>query len=244
MKTALPAVASPPGAPKWCPSASSRTGGLGRSGRLSAGLHGGFLFDLLRGGDPEDGADLGREEQRRDGDEGSRRCSGKSGLRRGTDAVRNAQDDERSAHEEQHDLAGCRDREEHGRSYHGVLQGRREATAAGRIVAPMTSDDRLESYARLAVEVGVNLAPGQFLYVSGHPEHLLFARAIARSPTRSARGMSRSLSRRPARATRADRVRVRGVARLVAALDGGRCSTTSHRTGGATSRSAAIPSRS
>ncbi len=41
------------------------------------------------------------------------------------------------------------------------------------------SDLRLERYARLAVEVGVNLAPGQFLYVSGHPEHLPFARAIA-----------------------------------------------------------------
>ena len=40
------------------------------------------------------------------------------------------------------------------------------------------SDRRLERYARLAVEVGVNLAPGQFLYVSGHPEHLDFARAI------------------------------------------------------------------
>jgi aminopeptidase len=41
------------------------------------------------------------------------------------------------------------------------------------------NDRRLERYARLAVEVGVNLAPGQFLYVSGHPEHLDFARAIA-----------------------------------------------------------------
>jgi aminopeptidase len=41
------------------------------------------------------------------------------------------------------------------------------------------SDLRLERYARLAVEVGVNLAPGQFLYVSCHPEHLPFARAIA-----------------------------------------------------------------
>jgi len=40
-------------------------------------------------------------------------------------------------------------------------------------------DGRLERYARLAVEVGVNLAPGQFLYVSGHPEHREFARAIA-----------------------------------------------------------------
>ena len=41
------------------------------------------------------------------------------------------------------------------------------------------SDRRLERFARLAVEVGVNLAPGQFLYVSGHPEHRDFARAIA-----------------------------------------------------------------
>jgi aminopeptidase len=41
------------------------------------------------------------------------------------------------------------------------------------------SDRRLERYARLAVEVGVNLTPGQFLYVSGHPEHRPLARAIA-----------------------------------------------------------------
>jgi aminopeptidase len=44
----------------------------------------------------------------------------------------------------------------------------------------MTSDDRLEKYARLAVGVGVNLAPGQLLRVAAHPEHLPFARAIAR----------------------------------------------------------------
>jgi aminopeptidase len=37
-----------------------------------------------------------------------------------------------------------------------------------------------ERYARLAVEVGVNLAPGQFLLVTGHPDHRLFARKIAR----------------------------------------------------------------
>jgi aminopeptidase len=40
-------------------------------------------------------------------------------------------------------------------------------------------DRRLERYARLAVEVGVNLTPGQFLYVSGHPDHRPLARAIA-----------------------------------------------------------------
>ncbi|MGZ8707907.1 MAG: aminopeptidase [Gaiellaceae bacterium] len=43
----------------------------------------------------------------------------------------------------------------------------------------MTPDERLRRYARLAVEVGVNLQPGQLLRVTGHPDHLPFARAIA-----------------------------------------------------------------
>ncbi len=43
----------------------------------------------------------------------------------------------------------------------------------------MVSDRRLERYAQLAVEVGVNLRAGQFLLVSGHPDHLELARAIA-----------------------------------------------------------------
>jgi aminopeptidase len=47
-------------------------------------------------------------------------------------------------------------------------------------VPPVTSDERLEKYARLAVEVGINLAPGQLLRVAAHPDHLPFARAIAR----------------------------------------------------------------
>ena len=42
------------------------------------------------------------------------------------------------------------------------------------------TDLRLDRYARLAVQVGVNLVPGQFLYVSGHPDHREFVRAIAR----------------------------------------------------------------
>jgi aminopeptidase len=44
----------------------------------------------------------------------------------------------------------------------------------------MTPEERLERYARLAVEVGVNLSPGQDLRISGHPEHLPLIRAIAR----------------------------------------------------------------
>jgi len=43
----------------------------------------------------------------------------------------------------------------------------------------MTPDERLARYARLAVEVGVNLQPGQLLRVAAHPDHLPFVRAIA-----------------------------------------------------------------
>jgi aminopeptidase len=44
----------------------------------------------------------------------------------------------------------------------------------------VTPDERLHRYARLAVEVGVNLQPGQLLRVTGHPDHLLLAREIAK----------------------------------------------------------------
>ena len=44
----------------------------------------------------------------------------------------------------------------------------------------MTPDERLERYARLAVEIAVNLQPGQFLRVSAEPEHLPLVRAIGR----------------------------------------------------------------
>jgi len=44
----------------------------------------------------------------------------------------------------------------------------------------VTSDERLDRYARLAVEVAVNLQPGQFLRISAEPEHLPLVRAIGR----------------------------------------------------------------
>jgi aminopeptidase len=44
----------------------------------------------------------------------------------------------------------------------------------------VTPDERLERYARLAVEVAVNLQPGQFLRISAEPEHLPLVRAIGR----------------------------------------------------------------
>jgi aminopeptidase len=44
----------------------------------------------------------------------------------------------------------------------------------------MTPEERLERYARLAVEVGANVGAGQVLCVSALPEHAPLARAIAR----------------------------------------------------------------
>jgi aminopeptidase len=44
----------------------------------------------------------------------------------------------------------------------------------------VTPDERLDRYARLAVEVAVNLQPGQFLRISADPEHLPLARAVGR----------------------------------------------------------------
>jgi aminopeptidase len=43
----------------------------------------------------------------------------------------------------------------------------------------MPDDGLLERYARLAVEVGANLQPGQLLFVQAHPEQAELARAIA-----------------------------------------------------------------
>ncbi len=44
----------------------------------------------------------------------------------------------------------------------------------------MTPAERLERYARLAVEVAVNLQPGQFLRISADPEHLPLVRELTR----------------------------------------------------------------
>jgi aminopeptidase len=43
----------------------------------------------------------------------------------------------------------------------------------------MTTDELVQGYARLAVEVGVNLQPGQDLQINCYPEHLELARAAA-----------------------------------------------------------------
>ena len=41
--------------------------------------------------------------------------------------------------------------------------------------------DRLKRYAELIVRVGVNVQPGQTLFVNGQVEHAEFARALTRA---------------------------------------------------------------
>ena len=48
------------------------------------------------------------------------------------------------------------------------------------MAAPVT-DERLEKYARLAVEVGANVQPGQTVFVTAYVEHAPLARALARA---------------------------------------------------------------
>jgi aminopeptidase len=48
------------------------------------------------------------------------------------------------------------------------------------MAAPVT-DERLEKYARLAVEVGANVQPGQTVFVTAFVEHAPLARALARA---------------------------------------------------------------
>ncbi len=43
----------------------------------------------------------------------------------------------------------------------------------------MIAEERVARYARLVVEVGVNLQPGQLLRINGDPAHLTFTRALA-----------------------------------------------------------------
>jgi aminopeptidase len=48
-------------------------------------------------------------------------------------------------------------------------------------LASVTPDERLEKYARLAVEVGANVGEGQVLWLNGLVEHAPFVRAIAKA---------------------------------------------------------------
>src|SRR6266540_1535574 len=45
----------------------------------------------------------------------------------------------------------------------------------------MTTDERLDRYARLAIEVGVNLRPGQDVLITAAVEHAPLARSVARA---------------------------------------------------------------
>jgi aminopeptidase len=53
------------------------------------------------------------------------------------------------------------------------------------MVQMMTADERLDRYARLAVEVGCNLQPGQDLHVNCGTEHVELARAVANAAYRA-----------------------------------------------------------
>ena len=50
---------------------------------------------------------------------------------------------------------------------------------AASISLAVTTDDRIAAYARLLLEVGVNLAPGQLLQIEGFVEHAPLVRALA-----------------------------------------------------------------
>ena len=54
------------------------------------------------------------------------------------------------------------------------------AAASSSNRAPESIEERIHRLAVLAIDVGVNLAPGQFLLVLGHPEHLPLMREITR----------------------------------------------------------------
>ena len=45
----------------------------------------------------------------------------------------------------------------------------------------MGGDERLEAYARLAIEVGANVGAGQDVWILAYPEHALLVRAMARA---------------------------------------------------------------
>ena len=104
---------------------------------------------------------------------------------------------------------GCKrdsneDHPPHGASVYGSDRPSRPAI----VPAVPGADQRLESYARLAVQVGLNLQPGQILAINALIEHAPLARAIARETTARARSRRRPLfgprAARPHRARRED----------------------------------------
>ena len=91
----------------------------------------------------------------------------------------------------------------------------------------MTPEERLERYARLAVEVGSNVGEGQVVWVIALPEHAPLARAVARVAYENGATLRRRRLHRPARPPRADRARRGRHARLDPAVGAGQRSTTS-----------------
>ena len=104
----------------------------------------------------------------------------------------------------------------HGASVYGAA--RRGSRYPAIVRRPCRRRRRLEQYARLAVQVGLNLQPGQTLGVNALVEHAPFARAIARQAYAAGAQLRRRPLHRPARAARAHRARGRRRARLLAAV--------------------------
>jgi aminopeptidase len=72
--------------------------------------------------------------------------------------------------------------EAEGASKNASARAMRSATMVLRM---MPTQQAIQGYARLAVEIGVNLQPGQDLHVNCDPQHLELARAVARAAYRA-----------------------------------------------------------
>ena len=93
----------------------------------------------------------------------------------------------------------------------------------------MTPEERLERYARLAVEVGSNVGEGQVVWVIALPEHAPLARAVARiAYEKGARYVDVDYTDQHVRRARIERA-ARRHARLDAAVGARQESTTSWR---------------
>ena len=97
----------------------------------------------------------------------------------------------------------------------------------------MTPEERISRYARLVVEVGVNLQPGQLLRINGHPDHLPLIRAIAEVAYSRRRTLRRDGVRRSARSEVADPARSPRTRSTGRRRGGSRSSTSSRSTNGA-----------
>ena len=161
--------------------------------------------------------------------------AGKSGFRFGNPDRRDQRPgDEEPGDDQQRHLARRGDREQHGRDATTAPErSSGERSAAGVGCAAVTPEERLARYARLAVEVGINLQPGQLRARRRASRSSAARPRDRRGRLRARREVRRGALRRSARPAVADHPRAGGHARLVAAVDARRSSRSSRRTNGA-----------